>query len=222
MLESKTAWERYARSHGVIVYNYHANNGIFKAKAWVDACHAKEQGLTFAGVGAHHANGKAERRIHELQDMARTMLVHANRRWPQAILAHLWPYALHHANDAINASPSMQDPKRRSPLQLFSGSDVNINQKHWKPFGCPIYVLEDGLQSNKPWHKWSVRSRIGIYLGQSPIHNKNVALILHRFNGHVSPQFHVTFDKGFYSTAQETLESRWQIQTHFTPGPAHK
>jgi hypothetical protein len=69
-LESKTAFEWYAANRGVIIMNYHADNGIFKAKEWVQACHQKDQGLTFAGVGAHHANGKAEQRIHELQELA--------------------------------------------------------------------------------------------------------------------------------------------------------
>ena len=52
-------------------------------------------------------------------------------------------------------------------------------------------------------------------MGQSPIHNQNTALVLNRFTGHVSPQFHVTFDKGFYSTKQERLTSLWQAKTHF-------
>ena len=146
-LESKTAFERYAINHGVPIHAYHADNGIFKANAWVKACRAKEQGLTFAAVGAHHTNGKAERRIRELQEMARTMLLHTNKRWPEAIDAHLWPYAIRYANDSINAIPNMQDPKRRSPLQIFARTDIHINRKHWKPFGCPVYTLEDDLQA---------------------------------------------------------------------------
>ena len=58
-LDAKRAFERYSIGMGVTIRNYHADNGIFKAKGWVDACHAKEQGLTFAAVGAHHSNGKA-------------------------------------------------------------------------------------------------------------------------------------------------------------------
>jgi transposase InsO family protein len=134
---------------GVYIKNYHADNGIFKAKAWVEACQAKEQGLSFAAVGAHHTNGMAERRIRELQDMARTALVHANRRWPNAIEAYLWPYAVQHASESINNLPSMQDPKRRMPQQLFSGSDVEINSKHWKPFGAPTFVLQTNRKANQ-------------------------------------------------------------------------
>jgi hypothetical protein len=53
-------------------------------------------------------------------------------------------------------------------------------------------------------------------LGQSPIHNRNVALVLHRHTGHVSPQFHIKFDKAFDSLRQEELTTTWQIKTGFT------
>ena len=59
-LEGKGAFEWYARLHDVTISAYHADNGIFKAREWVENCHQLQQGLTFAGVWAHHANGKAE------------------------------------------------------------------------------------------------------------------------------------------------------------------
>ena len=183
-LESKKAFERYAASRGVIISAYHADNGIFKARAWVQECDTRGQPLTFAAVGAHHTNGKAERRIRELQEMARTALIHAHKRWPEAINAHLWPYAIRHANNCINATPSLQDKHLRSPLQLFTRTMVEVNKKHWKPFGAPVYVLESELQANKPFHTWRSRARVGIYLGQSPFHNKEVALVLDRNTGY--------------------------------------
>jgi hypothetical protein len=79
-IEGKNAFETYARSHRVTVKNYLADNGICKANLWVNDCKMKGQGLTFAGVNAHHQNGVAERRIREVQEMARTMLIHANSR----------------------------------------------------------------------------------------------------------------------------------------------
>ena len=214
-LQGKRAFERYAINRGVSVRAYHADNGIFKAHGWVKACHDQGQDLTFAAVGAHHSSGKAERRIRELQGMARTMLLHANKRWPQAITANLWPYAVRHANDCINAAPNMQHETKQSPIQLFSQTAINTNKKHWRPFGCPVYVLDERLQGNKPHNKWENRARVGIYLGQSPIHNRNVALVLNRHTGHVSPQFHVRFDRSFHTLQQEQLTATWQVSTFF-------
>ena len=153
-LESKKAFERAAAAQNVYIKAYHADNGIFKAKEWVEACQNQNQPLTFAAVGAHHQNGKAERRIREVQDMARTMLLHAHQRWPKAITANLRPYAVRHANECINATPNLQNNNRLSPAQLFSKTKVQLKSKHWKPFGCPVYVLEQALQANQPHHKW--------------------------------------------------------------------
>ena len=60
ILESKRAFENHAGTCGVIVEAYHTDSGTFKAHAWGDECRRSRQALTFAGVGAHHANGKAE------------------------------------------------------------------------------------------------------------------------------------------------------------------
>lgn len=215
-LEGKKAFERLSSSHSISILAYHAVNGIFKAIEWVQACNVKNQKLTFAAVGAHHQNGKAERRIREIQDMARTMLLHAHKRWPQAITAHLWPYAVRHASNCINSTSNMQHPSRQSPEQLFGKTKVQLKTKHWKPFGCPVYVLEETLQTNKLCNKWQERARIGIYLGQSPIHNRNVALVLNRHTGHMSPQFHVQFDKSFDTMQQTKVDCTWQKQTFFT------
>ena len=214
-IEAKKAFESYAKRHGVNVENYLADNGIFKAHKWVEACKNDGQGLTFAGVNAHHQNGVAERRIRELQDMARTMLIHANSRWPDAITANLWPYAVRAANDAINHSPSMQDPERRSPMEIFAKTRVVANPKHWKPFGCPVYVLESDLQSGQPFHKWKSRSRVGIYIGKSPHHGRNIALVLSLETGLVSPQFHVAYDPNFQTVKEIMTKSRWQNKAGF-------
>jgi hypothetical protein len=90
----KEAFKQYAKDRGVNIEGYHAGNGIFKAQKWATACHEKGQGLTFAGVNAHHQNGIAERRIRTLQELARMMLLLANKRWPKAITTNLWPYAI--------------------------------------------------------------------------------------------------------------------------------
>ena len=174
------------------------------------------QGLSFAGVNAHHSNGLAERRIRSLQDLARAMLIHQHRRWKMTGVAHLWPYAVRMANDAINEAPNLKDTLGRSPFQLFSDSKVQLHEKHWIPFGCPAYVLDSALQSGRGIHnKWEYRSKVGIYLGRSPSHGRNVALILDRTTGLVSPQFHVTFDKGFQTVKEDKFDTHWQAKAGF-------
>ena len=217
-LEAKLAWERICQQEGIKVEHYHADNGIFRGYEWMADCLKKGQGMTFAGVDAHHQNGKAEARIRRLQELTRSMLLHAKRRWPQEISANLWPYALRMANESINATPNMSDKLRRSPDQIFLGTEVTTNPKHWKPFGCPVYVLDPSLRgSTRIHHKWKDRSRVGIYLGRSPHHNRNVALVLNPETGLVSPQYHVKFDPHFDTVKQLYGEgtkhmSMWQVK----------
>ena len=216
------AMERYAQARNITINAYHADNGIFKAKEWVQACYDARHQLTFAAVGAHHANGKAEHRIRELQELARTQLIHANRRWPNAITSNLWPYALRHASDCVNNTPNLQSASKLTPQQLFTATTVMINKKHWKPFGCPVFVLDEQLQSGRPYQKWRQRACVGIYLGQSPIHNRNVALVLHQNTGHVSPQFHIKFNPSFHTVPQDKLDCTWQQATYFVQPPPEK
>ena len=54
----------------------------------------KEQTISFSGVGAHYQNGIAEKRIGNLQRRATTLLLHAQRRWPDAINSHQRTYAI--------------------------------------------------------------------------------------------------------------------------------
>ena len=215
-IQGKLVFEDMALRHGINIKSYHADNGIFKARKWVEACRLKQQSLTFAGVNAHHQNGIAERRIRTLQEMARAMMIHAHRRWPEAITPNLWPYAIKLANESLNETPNMIDKNKRSPVQSFSNSNVQHNPKHAKTFGSPVYVLDNSLQKGSHLHKWSHRSRVGIYLGRSPQHSRNVALVLDRITGLVSPQFHVSHDNNFDTVAQEKYESKWQLKAGFT------
>lgn len=220
-IEAKEAFERYSRTRGVTIQHYHADNGIFKAKEWVDSLTKNGQGLTYAAVRAHFQNGRAEKRIRDLQETARSMLLHAARRWPNAISAHLWPYAVRMANQSINQAPSLINAEGKSPQQLFEGTNVEMNPKYCKPFGCPVFVLDEKLQDGEPYNKWRSRARIGIYLGQSPVHNNSVALVLDRNTGRVSPQCHVRFDKNFHTAQQVRLTTEWKVATSFEREPSN-
>jgi hypothetical protein len=76
-MKAKIAFETQARSFGVQIQQYHADNGRFQDAAFKDSCKEKGQELSFCGVNAHFQNGKAERKIRDLQDRARTSLLFA-------------------------------------------------------------------------------------------------------------------------------------------------
>ena len=217
-IQGKKAWEKLCEGYGIKVKAYHADNGVFKAHAWMEEVRRSGQNMTFAGVNAHHQNGLAENRIKQLQNLARAQIIHANSRWPTTVTANLWPYALRNANEVINCTPCMGRKDNKSPLQLFAGTAVDINPKHFKPFGCPAYVLDSALQQGQPFHKWKGRAKVGVYLGKSPLHGKNIALILDRETGLVSPQFHVQFDTGFQTVKQQDKldgSCQWQVKAGF-------
>ena len=51
--------------------------------------------------------------------------------------------------------------------------------------------------NRKKGPKWSAQARCGIYLGPSPRHTRNVALVLSLDTEMVSPQFHVAYNTFF-------------------------
>jgi hypothetical protein len=99
-----------------------------------------------------------EKRICDLMELARTMFIHAMHRWPRAISIHLWPYALCHANHVLNNTPAIACTDGRTAQQLFGGTDVNVNSKHWIPFGCPSYILDNALQGQCKLNRWAQRA----------------------------------------------------------------
>ena len=124
----------------------------------------------------------------------------------------LWPYALHMANNLYNNSLLLNDKENCTPMQIATGTNVEINKKHVKTFGCPAYVLHCNLQLGRPYGKWDERSKMGIYLGPSSVHNKNVAVIMDMDTGLVSPQFHVLFDNEFRTVNNDQSIPMWKVK----------
>jgi hypothetical protein len=121
-----------------------------------------------------------------------------------------------------NNTPNMQDTEKCTAQQMFDATTTNINPKHWKPFGCPVYVLNNALQQGTIHHKWKQRSRVGIYLGPSPQHSRNVALVLDQNTGLVSPQFHVELDPSFHMVKEDNKnDSLWQLKAGFVSQREH-
>jgi hypothetical protein len=49
----------------------------------------------------------------------------------------------------------------------------------------------------------------------SPYHNANVALVMNINSSHVSPPYHVKFDKRFQTLSQQDFDTQWQKHTYF-------
>jgi hypothetical protein len=208
-VKAKLAFKRIANSHSVAIKHYHADNGLFDTKAFKKSVSEAGQTLSFCGVNAHHQNGKAENRIKDITTGGRTSLLHAAHRWPKAIHASLWPSALKNYTNLRNSLPTEFTPRTKlgikklpdtyikSPASQFSGTEVETNLNHFRPFGTPVYVLESKLQAQQSHNKWSDRARGGIYLCHSPSHSTSVPLILNTETGNVSPQFHCIYDEEF-------------------------
>ena len=213
-IEAKRAFERIAAQHNIKVKAYHADNGIFKSKEFSDVVKHDGQSITFCGVGAHHQNGKAERQIKTFTTIARTMMLHAQNRWPDVITWDLWPFAVKLAVDIYNARP--HDKQKLSPEELFAGTprDRNDYLTSFHTFGCPVFVLDESLQDGKIHPKWDPRSRQAVYLGKSSHHASNVAWVLNLKTGHISPQYHLVFDDSFTTVGTQktnTLPDNWDV-----------
>jgi hypothetical protein len=158
-IKAKRAFERYAKAHGISIMHYHANNWIYASKDFMNEVIRCQQSITFCVVNAHHQNGRAEKKICDLQESARTMILHAKQRWPDAISANLWPFAIRMANKAINSAP-IRDQEASPILELFSKVPIAPRIKHMHTFGSPVYILDTRLQANQSTAKWSNRARV--------------------------------------------------------------
>ncbi|KAI2512071.1 hypothetical protein MHU86_2359 [Fragilaria crotonensis] len=97
-LKAKEKFELTCRQYGVVPQEYLADNSkIFTSAEFTRNLSTFAQIMRFAGVGAHHHNGIAERNIRTIMAIARTMMLHAAIHWPSIADATLWPLAVNHA-----------------------------------------------------------------------------------------------------------------------------
>ena len=128
-VQAKHSFECLAEDMGIRVHHYHADNGRFADKGFVEDCQKQHQGLTYCGVNAHFQNGIAEKKIHDLQEQTRTMMLHALCKCSSMLSIHLWPYGLHTANDICNST--LNKGSDISPIELFSGVAMRPKLKHY-------------------------------------------------------------------------------------------
>jgi hypothetical protein len=122
--------------------------------------------------------------------------VHA--RWLEAVHFALWPYALWNATYLHNNLPVLEDGTSR--LELFSSIQVGSNLRHVHTFGYPVFALQNVLASGSQLPGWLPRAHLGLNSGPSPMHARNIYLVLNLVTGCVSPQYHCCFDNSFETT----------------------
>jgi hypothetical protein len=124
----------------------------------------------------------------------------------------LWPFAAKCYKDRLTNFVHPADG--RTPYDTHASLDTApINTSNFYTFGCQCYVLDHRLQSGTgKIPKWEPRARMVIYVGVSPSHASNVALILNPHMGHVLPQFHVLYDDDFTTVpylCTATVPNHW-------------
>ena len=149
-LRAKQEFEAFAASHGVRIAHYHADNGRFQESMFTDDVQLNAQTISFCGVNAHHQNGIVERHIRKITESSRTMLLHAERLWPEAISPILWPFAIKYAAH-IHNNLSLKKERIRSNdflariqlkaliYRIFTHSD------HLALFSIPSNILQNGI-----------------------------------------------------------------------------
>ena len=164
------------------------------------------QVISLCNVNTHHQNDKAERRIRDVTEGARTALLYLSHRWSKEIDASLWVEALKNYVNIRNSIPTecilgLKIGRKQSsnqfigsPLSKFSSIDNSPYLKHFHPFGSPVYVLSDKLQAGQSHNKWINKSRVGLFLSHFPSHTSSVPLILNTTISCVSPQFNCLYD----------------------------
>ena len=147
-VQAKHSFECLAEDMEICIHHYHADNGWFADKGFVQDCHSQCQGLTYCGVNAHFQNGIAEKKICDLQEQIRTMMLHGLCKWSSMLSVHLWPYGLQMAYNICNSTPCKGSDI--SHIELFSGVTICPKLKHYHSFGCPTYMLDKSYRCRRP------------------------------------------------------------------------
>jgi hypothetical protein len=203
-LRAKGAYELMCRDYGVVPQTFVSDNGKPFVSAEFSQQLAKfEQVIRFAGAGAHHQNGNAERAIQTIMSISRTMMLHQAIHWPDVADASLWPMAVAHAVYLYNHVP---DPATGlSAHYMFTRTRWEQSKFHdLHVWGCPVYVLEKTMSDGKKLPRWKPRSHRTINMGLSPNHASTVPLVLNPDTGYITAQFHVVFDDWFATVSSDS------------------
>ena len=200
-LQAKEQYEHMCRDVGIIPQTYRSDNGAaFASSDFAKKLSEYKQIHSFAGVGAHHHNGTAERAIQTIMSIARTMMLHAAIHWPAVSDTRLWPMAVDQAVYLYNHVPD--ETTGLAPIDLFARIRWPQSKFHdLHVWGCPVYVLDNTIVDGKKLPRWKPRSKRTIYVGHSPKHASTVPLVLNPDTGAIATAFHVVFDDWFATIA---------------------
>eukprot|EP00957_Ditylum_brightwellii_P195482 14894089-Ditylum_brightwellii.AAC.1 len=197
-----------ANKSNVKIKHILADNGVFKSAKFREHINELEQQISFCGVSVHLQNVIAERHIQTIVNATRTALLNAHVRWPEAIDMELWTFAFRHAVDNWNTTPQ-KALDYRNPDEVFSDLTSRSKPRNqtfniFLPFGCPVYILDKTITDGKKPPKWDPCSQVGIFLGYSRDHARNVAWVLNPTIDHISAQNHVIYDDMFTTVTVTT------------------
>ena len=148
-LQSKVAFEEHCRDHGVVPHKYISDNGTaFTGSSFIAHLKKFTQVTRYAGVGAHHHNGHAERSIQTIMSVARAMLIHSSMHWPELADTSLWPMTVHYATFLWNRVP---DPTTGlSSLDISSNlATICLNSMIFMFGGGPAYIWDKRISDGK-------------------------------------------------------------------------
>jgi len=205
-IHAKTQYEAMCRDHGVIPQKYLSDNAsAFTSQEFTNHLTDFRQLNRFAGVGAHHHNGLAERSIQTIMSISRAMLIHAAIHWPDMADTKLWPMAVQQACFIWNKMPSISTGL--SPSDIFTRTRWPQSKFHdLHVWGCPVYVLDKKISDGNKIPKWKPRSHRCVNLGRAPSYASSIPLCLNTGTGSITPQFHVVFDDWFSTVASDPAQ----------------
>jgi hypothetical protein len=93
--------------------------------------------------------------------------------------------------------------------------------KHVHTFGWLVFALQNALALGSQIPGWSPCTRLGLNLGPSPKHARNVYLELNLITGCVSPQYHCRFNDFFETTYHNRPDVNDTISRQLLAGLNH-
>eukprot|EP00957_Ditylum_brightwellii_P024455 1846123-Ditylum_brightwellii.AAC.1 len=122
-------------SYGHNVEVYHGDNSRFDSQDVKESCDKAQQTYSYYGVGAHHQNDIIEATNKRLSQGARTILLHAKRKWPSVIASILWPFCYKCAEEHHNLLDL--NPDGLSPVEVLLGHTEELVADDFHAWGCP-------------------------------------------------------------------------------------